>query len=154
MAIPWALLGLLAFAAGKKKEAGDKLEYEPQNVFWSKSQKKFVLKLDIVNRTSTELKIDGMSLGVLLNEKNIGSIEYNNPFTIPKRGRKSLDLPIKANILGGAAALYSLILSKLKPQYDKEGNKIKTKISVQIAGVVRAYGLDNSVSFDEVELSI
>ncbi len=123
-------LGAALFFGGKKK-AADKIEYFPLNLEIIKG--KLVYSMDILNPTKNKLKIDSFFGGVFVDDNKIGSIERGKPFEINPNGRTKVKFPVEVSPVELAKLLLAIAKGNFKKQF-------------KIAGIARAYGLDNEVS--------
>lgn len=177
MAIPILPIALAALFFFKKKKTLEDLQFEPSSIMWSKTKKKFILYMDIVNPNSQEVEVKNLFLSIFDNDKKIGSIERANSFKIKKANRTKVSLPIKFNALGIAESLLAFASDKKNVEYvyetdengkikkdedgksivkkDKNGKPMKKKSLhvFKVAGTAKVFGLDVPIS-EEVEINV
>lgn len=178
--MPIPILPLVIAAAiyfGRSKKTLESLTFEPNNIFWSKSLKKFVLKIEIVNPRSQSAQVENIFLAIFDNDKKVGTIEKTSEFTIEKASRTMLEIPIKFNAVGIATTVIQLIKEQNNPEYiyekdsqgkiktdangkpiikkDSKGKLMRKKSShtIKVAGTAKVFGLDVPIS-EEVTLDV
>lgn len=97
--------------------------------------------MDIVNPTNTKIKIDSVFAGLFINDKKVGSIEKNEAFTIEKKARTPVELPVKIIGLGLGQALAAFIKDP------------KKAITIKVLGTVRTLGIDTALN-EEIPLTV
>lgn len=112
-----------------KLKAGGKLEFYPKKIFTTGKllQLKIFYQMEIVNSSSTPMKIDNMFLNVYDRNNQLGRIIVTTPIIIPPSSVTDFNFPIKLN--GGAVVyfLYEVIAKGI--------NKINLVGSLSTEGV-------------------
>jgi len=126
-------IGLLLAAASlfRTKKTADALQYFPQTLFYDKKKKKLYLIMEVLNPTSSRLKIDGVFLNIVVNGKKTGYIERSSPFTITAKARTKISLEAKIGIVALTDLLIAIVRGK--------------KLDIRLMGIVRSMGIDNAV---------
>lgn len=137
-----AILATAALAAGiylgRKKKAGEKLQFLPKGIKLTGKfpQSKLSFLLDVVNPSDTDLEINAVFADVNVNGKPLGRIERTEKQIIAPLNTTSLLLPIKISLANIPA--YIKMISELL-----NGRK---QFELQVFGTANAQGIDTEIN--------
>lgn len=131
-------VGVLAYTGFRKGIGAKKLEFYPQGIDLSKislTNWKPNLKIKIVNPSYIAQKVDAVFLNVYFDNTQLGRIQINTPFEIPKLADTDINFPVQL-FPAAVGTLAGKIIKGEMPEFSIAGTiasmgatiPIKTKI--------------------------
>lgn len=135
MPLPFPLLAAALWFATKGLEKKSKdaaqLKLVPVDVEL-KSEKDIKLKMQVINPTDSEFKIDALSANIFYGTKIIGTVERKTPFTIKPTDNSIIAFQVRPETGEAIAAMITLLFNKKAKAADK---------TFKILGWFKYYGL-------------
>lgn len=130
-----AAIILIARGVLRKGEAIKALNVNVVTMDFNKKEKTFVVKLRLINPANASIRIKSIVGDVLWKGNAAATIDYRNEFILRPNEERTIDLPIKLNLLL-ATVVTDLIFGKAK---DALNGKFQIKAFVNAEGLVTPF---------------
>jgi LEA14-like dessication related protein len=81
-----------------------------------------VARIEVNNPNDFDMAVTNLNYQLNINQENWGQGKITNNINIPKKGKGTIDFPLKLNFLNTGKAAYDIVVNKKPVQYQLKGN--------------------------------